>query len=187
MNPAKVRTIHRRLGISIAFFLFIQAILGMFMSLGRLVSLDMSPPYNFLFSIHAGWDPVGSIYRVILGLATAIQVILGVMIFLNRFRHKTSDRVIATLPSSLDQPHELTKEVPMGPLSFATDIRPLFRDKDVNAMKAFGVDLSSYEGVKKRAQLIYARLSAKAMPCDGPWSENNVQKLKEWMEGGMAP
>ena len=33
-------------------------------------------------------------------------------------------------------------------LSFATDIRPLFRDDpDVETMKAFGMDLSSYEDV----------------------------------------
>ncbi len=75
----------------------------------------------------------------------------------------------------------------MGALSFATDIQPLFRDKDIKAMKAFGVDLSSYEGVKTRAQHIYARLSAHEMPCDGPWSENNVQKFKEWIQGGMGP
>ena len=75
----------------------------------------------------------------------------------------------------------------MGAFSFATDIRPLFRDKDINAMKAIGIDLSSYEDVKKRARDIYGRLSAKKMPCDGPWSENNVQKFKEWMEGGMEP
>jgi hypothetical protein len=187
MNSAKVRTTHRRLGISIACFLFIQAIVGMLMGVGRLASLDMSPPYNVLFSIHADWDPLGSIYRVILGLATAAQGILGITIFLDRFRHKTGDKTISTIASSLDQQHELTKEVLMGTLSFASDIRPLFRDKDINAMKAFRIDLSSYEDVKKRAQHIYARLSAKKMPCDGPWSENNVQKFKEWMEGGMEP
>jgi len=75
----------------------------------------------------------------------------------------------------------------MGALSFATDVRPLFREKDIKAMKAMGIDLSSYENVKKRAQHIYARLSAKEMPCDGPWSENNVQKLKEWIDSGMNP
>ncbi len=187
MNPATMRAIHRRLGISVAFFLFVQAILGMFMGIGRLASLDMSPTYNILFSIHADWDPLGSIYRVILGLATAMQVILGIKIFLSRVRQKTGDKAISIIPSSLDQPHELKKEVPMGVLSFATDIQPLIRDKDIRAMKAFGVDLSSYEGVKKRAQHIYARLSAKEMPCDGPWNENNVQKLKEWIEGGMEP
>ncbi len=75
----------------------------------------------------------------------------------------------------------------MGALSYASDIRPLFRDKDIHAMKAFGIDLSSYEDVKKRAQHIYARLSAKEMPCDGPWNESNVQKIKTWIESGMAP
>jgi len=157
------------------------------MSVGKLASLDMSPPYNVLFSIHADWDPLGSIYRVVLGFATAMQGILGIMLFLNRFRHKTGDKAISTIPSSLGQQHELTKEVLMGAFSFATDIRPLFRDKDIKAMKPMGIDLSSYEDVKKRAQDIYARLSAKEMPCDGPWSENNVQKLKTWMQSGMEP
>ncbi len=187
MNTAKVRTFHRRLGISIAFFLFIQAILGMFMSIGKLASLDVSRPYNVLYSIHADWDPLGSVYRVVLGLATTMQVILGIMIFLSRFRYKTGETAISTIPSSSDQPSELKKGVRMGTISFATDIQPLIRDKDIKAMKAFGVDLSSYEGVKKRAQHIYARLSAKEMPCDGPWNESNVQKFKEWMESGMEP
>ncbi len=75
----------------------------------------------------------------------------------------------------------------MGALSYASDIRPLFRDKDINAMKAFGIDLSSYEDVKNRAQHIFSRLSAKEMPCDGSWEESHVQKIKKWIESGMAP
>lgn len=187
MNSVKVRTIHRRLGISIACFLLVQAIAGLLMSMGRLASVEMSKPYNILYSIHADWDPLGSIYRVILGFATATQGILGIMIFLNRFRYKTGDKGVSTIGSSPDQPYELKKEVPMGAFSFATDIRPLFRDKDIKAMKAIGIDLSSYEDVKKRAQHIYTRLSAKEMPCDGPWSENNVQKFKDWVESSMEP
>jgi len=186
MNSIKARTIHRRLGISIAFFLFVQATVGMFMGIGRLASLDMSPLYNVLFSLHADWDPIGSIYRVVLGFATAMQGILGILIFLNRFRHKSGDEAISTIPSSPDQPYELKKGDSMDVLSFATDIRPLFRDKDIKAMKPMGIDLSSYEDVKKRAQDIYARLSAKGMPCDKPWSDSHVRKLKEWMESGMA-
>jgi len=186
MNSVKVRTTHRRLGISIAFFLFVQAIAGMLMGVGRLASVDTSPLYNILYSIHADWDPIGSIYRVVLGLATAMQGVLGIMIFLNRFRYKTGDKAVSTIASSRDQPYELKKEVPMGAFSFATDIRPLFRDKDIKAMKAIGIDLSSYEDVKKRAQHIYARLSAKGMPCDGPWSADSVQKFKDWMESGMG-
>ena len=77
-------------------------------------------------------------------------------------------------------------EIKMGKLSFNTDIRPLFRPFDIVSMKPYGIDLSSYEGVKNRAQDIYARLSAKDMPCVGPWSDNNVRKFKEWMESGMG-
>jgi succinate dehydrogenase/fumarate reductase cytochrome b subunit len=187
MNSIKARTIHRRLGISIAFFLFVQATLGMFMGIGRLASLDMSPLYNVLFSIHADWDPVGSIYRVVLGFATAMQGILGILIFLSRFRYKAGDKPISTIPPSLDQPDELKKGVSMIVLSFAAEIRPLFRDKDIKAMKPMGIDLSSYEDVKKHIRDIYARLSAKGMPCDEPWSDGHLQKLKEWMQSGMAP
>jgi len=170
-----------------AFFLFVQAIAGMLMSIGRLASLDMSTPYNVLFSIHADWDPPGSIYRVALGFATAIQGILGIMIFLSRLRSKSGDEAISTLSSSPDQPYEMKNKVPVGALSFEADIRPLFRDKDIRAMKPMGIDLSSCEDVKERAQDIYARISAKEMPCDEPWSDGDMRKLKEWMQSGMKP
>ena len=75
----------------------------------------------------------------------------------------------------------------MGALSFAADIRPLFRSYDIESMKPFGIDLSSHEDVKKHAQAIYGRLSAKEMPCDGPWSDESVQKFKDWMDSGMKP
>lgn len=185
MNPVKVRTIHRRLGISIAFFLMMQAIAGMLMSIGRLAAIDTSSFYSILYSIHADWDPWGSIYRIVLGLLTAIQGVLGIKIFLNRFHFKTGDKAISSILSSPDQSYESKKEVPMSALSFAADIRPLFREKDIAAMKPNGVDLSSYEDVKKRAQDIYARLSAKEMPCDGPWSAENMERFKEWVESGM--
>ena len=73
----------------------------------------------------------------------------------------------------------------MAKVTFSTDIRPLFRPYDIESMKPAGIDLSSYEDVKKKAQSIFARLSAKDMPCDGPWSDNSMQKFKEWMESGM--
>ncbi len=75
----------------------------------------------------------------------------------------------------------------MAELSFATNIRSLFRSNDIETMKPMGIDLSSYEDVKKKAQAIYRRLSAKDMPCDGPWSDQSIQKFKEWMDSGMKP
>ena len=186
MNAAKARIVHRRLGIAVAFFLSIQAIAGMLMSGGRLASFDTSFIYNVLYSIHAGWNPLGSIYRVALGAATALQAILGIMLFFNRFRYRAGSKAstVLNLPGKAS---ELRKENAMDALSFAADIRPLFRDKDINGMKPNGIDLTSYENAKKHAEDIYARLAAKEMPCDGPWNEGNLQKLKGWIQGGMQP
>ena len=73
-------------------------------------------------------------------------------------------------------------------LSFAKDIRPLFRDSpDVEEMQVFGLDLSSYEEVKSRAEEIYARLENGSMPCDEAWPAERVALFKRWMdEGGAA-
>ena len=73
-------------------------------------------------------------------------------------------------------------------LSFAGDIRPLFRDTpDVDTMKRFGIDLSSYDDVKAKADSIYARLEDGSMPCDDPWPTEQMSLFKRWMDEGMAP
>lgn len=71
-------------------------------------------------------------------------------------------------------------------LSFANDIRRLFRDTDVETMKDFGLDLSSYEQVKEKAPEIYAAVEDGSMPCDEPWPKNDVALFKRWMDEGMA-
>ncbi len=74
------------------------------------------------------------------------------------------------------------------PLSFSRDIRSLFRDTpDVDSMKDFGLDLSSYEEVKDRAAEIYERLEDETMPCDAPWPKEQIARFKRWMDEGMAP
>ena len=74
------------------------------------------------------------------------------------------------------------------PLSFAKDIRPLFRDEpDVATMKDVGLDLSSYADVKAQAAGVYARLEDGSMPCDGAWPEEQVQLFKRWMDEGAPP
>lgn len=76
----------------------------------------------------------------------------------------------------------------MNNLSFAEDIRPLFREKDVEKMKDIGsFDLSDYEDAKEWAQSIYARLADGSMPCDGAWSQDKLDKFKQWMDQGMEP
>ena len=71
--------------------------------------------------------------------------------------------------------------------SFAHDIRPLFRDNDVESMQLFGdFDLSQVSDVRANAAKIYQRLAAKDMPCDAPWSDQKIALFKAWMESGMA-
>lgn len=73
-------------------------------------------------------------------------------------------------------------------LSFAQDIRPLFRDSpDVDTMKAFGMDLSSHDDVKKHAEAIYERLEDGSMPCDEAWPKSQIARFKLWMDEGCAP
>ena len=73
-------------------------------------------------------------------------------------------------------------------LSFATDIRPLFRDSpDVDTMKDMGLDLSSYEDVKAKASEIYSTVEGGSMPCDGAWPKEQVSLFKRWMDEGMQP
>jgi hypothetical protein len=185
MNWGKVRTVHRGLGITIVAFLLVQAAAGALMSMERLAALENSKPYNILYTIHADWEPLGSIYRLILGVATCLQGVLGIMIFRNRIRLKTRAKAISTIPP--DRSYESKQEGSRGSLTFTGDIRPLFRDRDIAAMNPIGVDLASYEAVKKHAREIHARLSAKEMPCDAPWTTSNIERFKDWMESGMDP
>ena len=74
------------------------------------------------------------------------------------------------------------------PVSFAADIRPLFRDSpDVDSMQGYGLDLSSYEEVRARAAEIYATLADGSMPCDEPWPPQHLALIKRWMDEGFAP
>ncbi len=67
--------------------------------------------------------------------------------------------------------------------SFAQDIRPLFRDSDIQRM-SFAFDLSRYEDVKDNATAIAERLSDGSMPCDGPWPEDRIALFRQWMNEG---
>ena len=68
-------------------------------------------------------------------------------------------------------------------LSFEQDIKPMFRETDVNAMRNW-FDLSNYDDVKTHAEGIHARLRAGTMPCDGAWPREDVDKFKQWIDDG---
>lgn len=72
--------------------------------------------------------------------------------------------------------------------SFATDIRPLFRDKDVTEMRdVSGLDLASYEQVRDSADAIYEQVESGWMPCDLRWSDQQIALFKRWIDEGFAP
>ena len=66
---------------------------------------------------------------------------------------------------------------------FERDIRPLFRDEDVEAME-FVFDLRSYDDVRENAEDIYERLADGSMPCDDEWPQAQVDRFRAWIDAG---
>ena len=72
------------------------------------------------------------------------------------------------------------------PPSFATDIRPLFRDGDIKCMKParIALDDPKWMCVLANAHVVYGAVSAGKMPPDKPWSTEQVLLFKRWMDAG---
>jgi hypothetical protein len=69
------------------------------------------------------------------------------------------------------------------PVSFETDLKPLFRERDRESMlRAF--DLWAYDDVTQHADAILGQLQAGTMPCDGAWPQAQVDLFRRWTEGG---
>jgi hypothetical protein len=71
-------------------------------------------------------------------------------------------------------------------ISFAADIRPLFRDGDIKCMRKGGVKLddAAWMCVPDNAKLVYGSVSAGTMPPDAPWAADRVSLFKSWMDAG---
>ena len=72
------------------------------------------------------------------------------------------------------------------PVSFETDVKPLFRERDRSSME-FAFDLWSADDVSENADAILDRLNAGTMPCDGAWPKAQVDLFARWVAGGKAP
>jgi hypothetical protein len=68
-------------------------------------------------------------------------------------------------------------------LSFARDIRPLFRDKDRDSMRR-AFDLFDYTDVSAHADAIVGAVRSGRMPCDGAWPDDRVATLQRWIDTG---
>ena len=70
-------------------------------------------------------------------------------------------------------------------MSFDSDVKPLFRERDRGAMSSL-FDLWSYDDVSTNADQILGVLEAGSMPCDAPWDPDRVETFRRWIEGGKA-
>jgi hypothetical protein len=68
-------------------------------------------------------------------------------------------------------------------MSFETDIKPLFRERDRGSMQS-QFDLWSYDDVNTHADAILTVLRAGTMPCDGAWPEADVELFERWIADG---
>lgn len=71
-------------------------------------------------------------------------------------------------------------------ISFATDIRPLFKGEDIDCMGSMGIELgnAAWMCVRANAEEVYRVVADGSMPPDEPWSADRVALFKEWMDAG---
>jgi hypothetical protein len=67
-------------------------------------------------------------------------------------------------------------------MTFETDIKPLFREADRDAMK-WAFDLWSEADVRSNADAILERIEDGSMPCDGEWPADQIERFRSWANG----
>jgi hypothetical protein len=72
---------------------------------------------------------------------------------------------------------------PSEHVSYASDIKPLFRESDRQAMLS-AFDLWSVADVRANGEAIAARLRNGTMPCDGAWPDGQVMLFDRWLTQG---
>ncbi len=81
---------------------------------------------------------------------------------------------------------EVTLPGPDEAVSFAANIKPMFREHDRKSM-TFAFDLWSLADVKAHAAEILERLGNGTMPCDGAWPPEKIEVFRRWTETGFQP
>ncbi len=82
MKEVGVRKFHRALGIIVVWFLAGQALTGVSLAVLGLAPEGSFPLWDKILSfLHFGGSIPGVVYRILLGLATLVQGITGIMIF----------------------------------------------------------------------------------------------------------
>jgi hypothetical protein len=72
---------------------------------------------------------------------------------------------------------------PADELSFEEHIKPLFGERDREAMD-WAFDLWSHADVAENSAEILGRLREGSMPCDGAWPAQKVALFEHWIAAG---
>jgi hypothetical protein len=82
MKEVAVRKFHRILGIIVVWFLAGQVFTGLILSIEGIGLGDIPPALDKLLgTLHFDWNPLGGIYRILLGLTALAQGISGIIIY----------------------------------------------------------------------------------------------------------
>jgi len=84
MNELYLRTWHRRFGIVLALFVFLQAASGVVLNVEHF--LDIPPLLVAAKILHEGGGLAGTIYRTVLGLMLMAMAVSGSLIFFKVWR-----------------------------------------------------------------------------------------------------
>jgi len=79
-------------------------------------------------------------------------------------------------------------------VSFSKDIKPMFREVDIDHMKVHGVHLDDYQYMSDatknyaNAEAVRARLAGQTMPPGGPfWTAQQLDLYGKWRAEGYQP
>lgn len=83
-------------------------------------------------------------------------------------------------------------------ISFASDIRPKFRPRDIKCMAARNIHLDDSQWMLDasatfgfadhgNARHVFQKLSSQEMPPDGPWPADWITLFEDWMTAGFGP
>jgi hypothetical protein len=82
---------------------------------------------------------------------------------------------------------------PAATTSFIRDIQPLFRPKDIDHMRAVGIDLSNYDEVRAQVDMIVSVLESPdestrmPPPPDQKWTKTQIDLLRRWKTDEFPP
>src|SRR6202521_1709523 len=113
------------------------------------------------------------------------------MLEVQRFMAAASAKPPASAPAPpTPPPATQPPETPMPKTSFANDIRPLFRDIDVQHMKDYDLDLSDYQQVRDSSSDILMKVkltTGRRMPPPPgpPWDADQIALFQKWIDDGF--